>query len=209
MRQTTTTRSSLAVLTAVLLAPLAAPLSWLVLPCGGLLPSAVAEQPVPGVLSAVSYPSIQAALDANPGRMIYLPSGDYLITRKIVLNKDGTGLFGPGRIIQQTADEPVIEIENASSIAVRDLTLTRAEGKMETSSEGIRATRCDDLVIENVSVIDNRTISDSRHGASQTVRLRLYLPRRQSKTRERSGYRFACRRVEPSGGIEETGDAES
>jgi hypothetical protein len=157
MRQITTTRSSLAVLTAVLLAPLAAPLSWLVLPCGGLLPSAVAEQPVPGVLSAVSYPSIQAALDANPGRMIYLPSGDYLITRKIVLNKDRTGLFGPGRIIQQTADEPVIEIENASSIVVRDLTLMRAEGKMETSSEGIRATRCDDLVIENVSVIDNRT----------------------------------------------------
>jgi hypothetical protein len=78
------------------------------------------------VLSAVSYPSIQAALDANSGRMIYLPSGDYLITRKIVLNKDRTGLFGPGRIIQQTADEPVNEIENASSIVVRDLTLTRA-----------------------------------------------------------------------------------
>ena len=74
----------------------------------------------------MSYPSIQAALDANSGRMIYPPSGDYLITRKIVLNKDRTGRFGPGRIIQQTADEPVIEIENASSIVVRDLTLTRA-----------------------------------------------------------------------------------
>jgi len=50
MRQLTTTRFSL---TAVLLAPLAVLLSWLVLPYGGLLPSAVAEQPVPGVLSAV------------------------------------------------------------------------------------------------------------------------------------------------------------
>lgn len=123
----------------------------------GPVPPTVAEQPVQGLLSAVSYPSIQAALDANPGRMVYVPSGDYSITRKIVLNKDRSGLFGPGRIIQQTADEPVLEIENASSIEVRDLTLTRADGKMETSKEGIRANRCRDLVIENVKVIDNRT----------------------------------------------------
>ena len=43
----------------------------------GLVPPAVVEQPVEGVLSAVSYPSIQASLDANPGRMVYVPSGDY------------------------------------------------------------------------------------------------------------------------------------
>ena len=150
-------KSALTLLAALLLAPLAELLSWLVLPCSGVLPPAVAEQPVQGVLSAVSYPSIQAALDANPGRMVYVPSGDYSITHKIVLNNDRSGLFGPGRIIQQTADEPVIEIENASSIEVRELTLTRADGKMETSNAGIRANRCRELVIENVKVIDNRT----------------------------------------------------
>ena len=109
------------------------------------------------MLSAVSYPSIQAALDANPGRMIYVPSGDYSITRKIVLNKDRSGLFGPGRIIQQTADEPVIEIENASSIEVRDLTLTRGWQDGNIQAREFAANRCRDLVIENVSVIDNRT----------------------------------------------------
>ena len=80
-----------------------------------------------------------------------------MITRKIILNKDRSGLVGPGRIIQQTADEPVIEIENASSVEVHGLTLTRAEGTMDTSSEGLRADRCPDLVVENVQVIDNRT----------------------------------------------------
>ncbi|MBS0264541.1 MAG: right-handed parallel beta-helix repeat-containing protein [Planctomycetes bacterium] len=108
-------------------------------------------------LSAAAYPSIQAAIDANPGRTIYVPSGDYPITQKIRLNKDHSGLCGPGRIVQQSANEPIIEIENAVGIEVRDLTLTRPEGKMETSNEGIRADRCRDLVLDNVRVINNRT----------------------------------------------------
>ena len=63
--------------------------------------------------------------------MVYVPSGDYSITRKIVLNKDRSGLFGPGRIVQQTVDEPVLEIENASSIEVRDLTMCgRQDGNL-------------------------------------------------------------------------------
>ena len=36
-------------------------------------------------LSVADYPSIQAALDANPGRMISVPAGDYPITEKIRL----------------------------------------------------------------------------------------------------------------------------
>lgn len=144
-------------LTAVLAGPLAAQMFTLIEPFGETRSPEVAEQPVQGVLSAASYPSIQAALDAHPGQVVYVPSGDHLITRKIILNKDRSGLVGPGRIIQQTADEPVIEIENASSVEVHGLTLTRAEGTMDTSSEGLRADRCPDLVVENVQVIDNRT----------------------------------------------------
>lgn len=53
----------------------------------GPVPPPVAEQPVQGVLSAVSYPSIQAALDANPGRMVYVPSGDHVIvSQNVVIN---------------------------------------------------------------------------------------------------------------------------
>ena len=110
-------------------------------------------------LSVSSYPSIQAALDANPNRMLFVPAGDYSITEKIRVRGDRSGLFGPGRIIQQNADQPIVEIENATGAEVRDLTLTRAEGKMETSTEAIVAIKCRDLVIENVRALDNHTRS--------------------------------------------------
>ncbi|MCC6352699.1 MAG: right-handed parallel beta-helix repeat-containing protein, partial [Verrucomicrobiae bacterium] len=103
--------------------------------------------------------SIQAALDANPGRMIFVPAGDYPIAEKIRVRGERSGLFGPGRIIQQNADQPIIEIENADAAEIRDLTLTRAEGKMETGNEGILAIQCRDIVVDGVRVIDNRTRS--------------------------------------------------
>jgi hypothetical protein len=108
-------------------------------------------------LSVASYPSIQEALNANPNRMIFVPAGDYPITDKLRIRGERAGLFGPGRIIQQSADQPIIEIENANSAEIRDLTLMRPEGKMETRNEGILAIKCRDLVIDNVRVIDNRS----------------------------------------------------
>ncbi len=108
-------------------------------------------------LSVTAYPSIQAALEANPNRMLFVPAGDYPITEKIRIRGVRSGLFGPGRIIQQSDNQPIIEIENAAEAEIRDLTLTRPEGKMETRNEGILAIKCRDLVIENVRVIDNRS----------------------------------------------------
>jgi hypothetical protein len=108
-------------------------------------------------LSVTAYPSIQAALDANPNRMVFVPAGDYPIKEKIRVRGQRSGLFGPGRIIQQSDNQPIIEIENATEAEIRDLTLTRPEGKMETRNEGILAIKCRDLVIENVRVIDNRS----------------------------------------------------
>ncbi|MEZ5385824.1 MAG: right-handed parallel beta-helix repeat-containing protein [Prosthecobacter sp.] len=110
-------------------------------------------------LSVAAYPSIQVALDANPNRMLFVPAGDYVIKDKIRIRGERSGLFGPGRIIQQSDDQPIIEIENANAAEVRDLTLTRPEGKMETRNEGILAIKCRDLVIDNVRVIDNRSRS--------------------------------------------------
>lgn len=108
-------------------------------------------------LSVAAYPSIQEALNANPNRMLFVPAGDYVITEKIRIRGDRSGLFGPGRIIQQSADQPIIEIENATGAEIRDLTLTRPEGKMESRSEGVLAIKCRDLVLDNVRVIDNRS----------------------------------------------------
>ncbi len=107
-------------------------------------------------LSVTAYASIQAALDANPGRMLFVPAGDYPITEKIRLRGERAGLFGPGRIIQQNPEQPIIAIDEAKDAELRDLTLTRPEGKMETRQEGIVAIKCRDLAIENVRVIDNR-----------------------------------------------------
>lgn len=109
--------------------------------------------------SVVSYESLQAALDANRGRLVYVPAGDYEISEKLRVRGAGSGLFGPGRIIQTQPNQPVIEIENADGAEVRDLTLTRSDGARETNSEGILAIHCRDLVIENVRVIDNRSRS--------------------------------------------------
>ena len=108
-------------------------------------------------LSVTAYPSIQAALDANPNRMIFVPAGDHVITDKIRIHGERSGLFGPGRIIQQNAEQPIIVVEDAKEAEIRDLTLTRPEGKMETRQEGIVAIKCRDLVIDNVRVIDNRS----------------------------------------------------
>jgi Right handed beta helix region len=108
-------------------------------------------------LSVSAYPSIQAALDANPGRMIFVPAGDYTIAEKLRIRGERSGLFGSGRIIQTNDQAPIIEIENATGAEIRDLTLTRPEGKCVTNNEAILAIKCRDLVIDNVRVIDNQT----------------------------------------------------
>lgn len=117
---------------------------------------AAAQQAEPKV---TSYRSIQEAIDANPGRMIHVPAGDYEITEKLRLRTDNSGLYGPGRIIQANANVPIIEIEQAIGVRVRDLTLTRSEGKMDTDADGIIAIKCQRLRIYDVQVLDNRTAS--------------------------------------------------
>jgi hypothetical protein len=54
---------------------------------------------------------------------------------------------------------PIIEIERASGVELRDLTLTRSKGKTGTKAEAVLAIDCRDLVLENLRVLDNRTCS--------------------------------------------------
>ena len=109
----------------------------------------------PPSFSIADYPSIQAALDANPGKVLEVPPGDHKISEKIRLRGEGSGLAGPGRIIQINPEQPHLEIEDAVAVELRDVTLARPEGKTETRHEAIVAIRCRDLVIENVRVLDN------------------------------------------------------
>jgi hypothetical protein len=56
---------------------------------------APAAQAEPG-LSVADYDSIQAALDANPNRVLFVPAGDYTLSEKLRIRGERAGLFGPG-----------------------------------------------------------------------------------------------------------------
>ena len=129
-----------------------------------LTPAYLQASPLDGELSVKAYPSIQRAIDAHPGRMIYVPAGDYEISEAIRLHTDNAGLFGPGRIIQTRSNAALMEIKGAGGVRVRDLTFTRSGGQMETTAPGITADRCTNLRIEDVQVLDN-------HSASAAIRL--------------------------------------
>jgi hypothetical protein len=110
------------------------------------------------VVSAQPF-SIQEAINANPGKVIYLPAGDYEIAEKIQIRTDNTGLYGPGQIIQTNTNAPIIEIERASGVRLEGLTLMRPDGKAETGTEAVLAMQCRELVLENLRVLSNRTRS--------------------------------------------------
>ena len=108
-------------------------------------------------ISVTSYGSIQEAINANPGKMIYLPSGDYQISRKIQFSRDGSGLFGTGRIIQTDPKEPILEIERASGIRIRDVILTRHPTVVDTLEAGVKVINCENVTLDNLQIINNRT----------------------------------------------------
>ena len=110
-------------------------------------------------ISARAYNSIQEAINQNPGRMVYLPPGDYEISRKICIGTDGSGLFGAGRIIQTTPEQPILEIERSKLVRIDGLTLTRTEGQMDTPEAAVKVINCDDLVLKDLQILDNRTRS--------------------------------------------------
>jgi len=57
--------------------------------------------------------SLQRALDASPGRVLYVPPGDYHLTRALQLRRDHSGLWGTGRIIQDDPAQDIVNIEGA------------------------------------------------------------------------------------------------
>ena len=123
------------------------------------LPAAYSQVLSESELSVLGYPTIQEAIDANPNRVLNVPSGVYRIQRKIQIRGNGSGLLGPGQIVQENPDEPIIEIENATEVVIRDLTLTRQIGVYETQCEAVLAMNCRDLALDNIRVIDNQTRS--------------------------------------------------
>ncbi|MCL5269783.1 MAG: right-handed parallel beta-helix repeat-containing protein [bacterium] len=108
-------------------------------------------------LSVADYASIQAALDAKPGKVLDVPAGDYVISQHVKIRKDGSGLTGPGRIIQNSVNEPIVEIQGADFVRLEGLTLTRPEGKMDAKASALLIEDCDQLELRDLRVIDNRS----------------------------------------------------
>ena len=124
-------------------------------------------------VSIADYPSIQAAVDANPGRMLLVPPGEYHVTDTVMLNKDGSGLYGYGTIIQDNAEKAVVRIDHARGVRLRDLTLTRAEGAKDATAPGVLVTDAQDARLEGLRVVDCRARDaavDLRNASNCTVR---------------------------------------
>jgi len=121
---------------------------------GGIEVRARTETNLP--VTVADFPSIQAALDANPGKMLFVPDGEYLLTEPIRIHHSGSGLYGFGTLVQQNSNTPVIEITGAKDVQLRDLTLTRATGSEEARRPALLATDCQNLTIDALRVRDNR-----------------------------------------------------
>lgn len=110
-----------------------------------------ADAPVAGA----GHESIQATIDANPGRMILVPEGDHEIAKKLRITTDGAGLCGHGRIVQTNPDEPILEIENAAGVRVKDVAFTRKHEK-NAASPGILCIGCRGVVLDGLRVTGHR-----------------------------------------------------
>jgi hypothetical protein len=123
-------------------------------------------------VSADAYPSLQAAIDANPGRMIRLVDREYIIDRSLLITTSGTGLCGEGVIKQTHGGDSIVRIENADDVRVLDVTLCRPADRGESTEDGLRATGCKRLTIRNIRVVDNWSLGAGiRIDASELVRI--------------------------------------
>lgn len=132
-------------------------------------------------VSTKDYPSIQAAIDANPGRTIFVPAGDHSVQTTIRIVGEGTSLIGPGRILMTNPARHILEIEHARNIRIEGLTFSRPAGAMDTTREGILISDAREVTLERVRVIDNRTrsgsirLSEVRDGRILNCEVRNYM----------------------------------
>lgn len=119
------------------------------------LSALVPPAPAHADVRSTDYPSLQAAIDANPGRVIFVPDGDHPLTETVLIKTTGTGLCGPGRLVMTDATKDIINVRDADDVTIRDIKLFRERGKHDGGRNGIFASGCEGLTIDGVSVINN------------------------------------------------------
>jgi len=117
-----------------------------------------------GIVSAADYPSLQAAIDENPGRTINVAPGDHTIDAPLTIQHDRTVVEGGGRIVQTNPEAPIVRIASADHVMLRELTLARPAEGPDTDQPGIYAEQSDYLKLKDLRVIDN-------HSRTAAVRL--------------------------------------
>lgn len=176
-------------------------LSWLSIVL--VTPSVLLAQGLGVPCSVADYPSIQAAVDDNPGRPIYIPAGDYLLSESVTVSTDGTELFGHGRLIQQNPNAAVVRFLDADHVTIRGVTLTRSEDKEEATSEALRFNNASFVRIDEVQIINNRakdgaiTVTASSHVTIRDCLVQNYSritvdDRTQANDGKKYGYAFNC-----------------
>lgn len=125
--------------------------------CVVLVECGYARMPDVDPIDVRSYPSLQAALDANPARVLQLPAADYLLHERLRIVHDGSGLSGAGRIIQLTPSEPILEIHGVAMVRIEGLTLTRPEGRREATAPAVDIRVCDHAELRRLHVLDNHS----------------------------------------------------
>ena len=166
---------------------------WLT--CLSASTSAVLAQPD---IQSTDYPSLQAAIDANPSRMIYVPNGDHLLTETLMINTAGTGLCGPGRLVMTDPSKDVIIVRDVNDVTIRDIKLIRPPGKGDGGRNGIHAERCNGLTIDGISVINNcgenagLKIESCTHVTVRNCLVRDYKAVIVEDRTENGGYAFRC-----------------
>ncbi|AMV35956.1 hypothetical protein VT85_00830 [Planctomyces sp. SH-PL62] len=110
-------------------------------------------------VSTRDYPSIQAAIDANPGKVVEVAPGVHEIDETIRIATEGGGLVGRARIVQKDSAKAIVRIDHADGAILRDLTLTRPEGLRETEAEAVLVTDSRDVSLAGLRILDNQTRS--------------------------------------------------
>jgi len=153
-----------------------------------------------GVISAGEYETLQAVVDANPGRVIVLPEGVHRITSRVRLTSDNSGLCGYGTLEQQNPAEPILDIVGARGVRVRDITCARSAAQREAEAPGVSCRDCRDVTLEGIRVTGNcarDAAIEVRNGTHVTVRnctvadyKRIAIDDRTDS--ENYGYAFFC-----------------
>ena len=149
-------------------------------------------------IQSTDYPSLQAAIDANPGCMVYVPNGDHPLTETILIKTSGSGLWGPGRLVMTDGSKDIINVIKADDVTIREIKLFRERGKHDGGRNGIFAASCDGLTIDGVSVFNNcgenaaLKIEHCTHLAVRNCLVRDYKAMAIDDRTRDGGYAFKC-----------------